>query len=128
MPNGKPPVPSRDPIEIATQLVEGLGPQMRRLRKTRQMTQLDLGKAAHLGVDHVGKLERGGTCPKLQSVGQIAAGLNVPIAHLLDPLGEAQRAEASGPLVELVDYMRHRQPEDSVLALSILRQIFDRCG
>jgi transcriptional regulator with XRE-family HTH domain len=90
------------------------------------MTQLALGNAAYLTVDHIGKIERGGTCPKVMTLGQIAAGLHVPVAHLFGPHGGVPITDLPDPLGELVGYLRQRTPEDSALALSILRQIFDR--
>ena len=124
MSNGNPPCP--DPVEFAAQLVAGLGPQIRRLRQTREMTQLELGNASLLMVDHIGKLERGEICPKLRTVARIAAGLGVPVAHLVDAEGVAHLAAAPDPLVELVAYLRQRSPEDAALALTLVRQVFDR--
>ncbi len=123
-----PPRPGSGPMEVAKRLSQDLGPQVRRLREARGMTQLDLGNAAYLTADHVGKIERAIVCPNIGTVGQIAAGLRVPVAHLLDPHGEAQLAEAPDPLVELVRYLRQRRPEDSAFALIILRQVFDHYG
>lgn len=114
------------PMEIAKRLTDGFGPQVRRLRQSRGMTQLALGNAAYLTVDHIGKIERGSTCPKVMTLGQIAAGLRVPVAHLFGPHGEVPIADVPDPLGELVSYLRQRAPEDSTLALSILRQVFDR--
>ena len=114
------------PVEIAKRLTEGFGPQVRRLRRSRGMTQLALGNAAYLTVDHIGKIERGGTCPTVMTLGQIAAGLRVPVAHLFGPHGEVLNTDVPDPLGELVGFLRQRAPEDSALALSILRQVFDR--
>lgn len=128
MSGANPPHQCGTPVQIAKQLVEGFGPQVRHLRRSRGMTQLDLSNASWLLVDHIGKLERGTSCPNLRTVGMMAAGLRVPLAHLVDPHGGTQHAEVPDPLGELVRYMRQRKPEDSALALSLLRQVFDRCG
>lgn len=123
-----PPGPGSGPMEVAKRLSECLGPRVRRLRRARGMTQLDLGNAAYLTADHVGKVERASVCPNIVTVGQIAAGLRVPVAHVLDPHGEAQLAEAPDALVELVRYLRQRSPADSAFALTILRQFFGHYG
>ena len=114
------------PVEIAKRLTEGFGPHVRRLRRSRGMTQLALGNAAYLAVDHIGKIERGKTSPKIMTLGQIAAGLHLPVADLFGPHGEVPITDVPDPLVELVGYLRQRAPEDSALALAILRQVFDR--
>ena len=114
------------PVETARHLTESFGPRVRRLRQARGMTQRELGNAAYLTVDHIGKIERGSTCPKVKTLGLLSAGLGVPVTHLFIPHGDVPASEHPDPLVELVGYLRQRAPEDSALALAILRQVFDR--
>ena len=47
------------------------------------MTQLGLAYESGLSVEAIGKVERGEASPTLQTLARIAAGLSVPIAHLL---------------------------------------------
>ena len=61
-----------------------VGQQIRHLRKTRGMTQLDLAYESCMGIDIVGKIERADVSPTLQTLAQIADGLGVPIARLLE--------------------------------------------
>ena len=88
-------------------ITEGFGPQMKRLRQARGMTLIDLGNAAYLTVDHIGKIERG-SCPKLRTIGQIAAGLQVPAGQLF-PQAQAPMAQVADSLLELLRYMRFLQ-------------------
>ena len=113
------------PMAMAQHITEGFGAQVRRLRQARGMTQRELGNAAYLTVDHIGKIERGSTSPKIETLGRLAAGLQVPIGHLFSPHGDAPKAELPDPLVELVDYLRQHTPEDAAFALTILRKVFD---
>ena len=59
MNDASPRPPRPDPMAIARRITEGFGPQVKRLRQARAMTQTDLGNAAYLTVDHIGKIERG---------------------------------------------------------------------
>jgi hypothetical protein len=47
-----------NPTPFALRVTEGFGPRMKRLRRARGMTQTDLGNAALLTVDQIGKIER----------------------------------------------------------------------
>ena len=116
------------PREIAQRITDGFGAQLRRLRRARGMTQSELSNAASLTIDHIGKIERGDVCPKVMTLGQLAAGLRVPVGHLFGPLGEEPLAAEPDSLAALVDYLRQRQPEDAAFALSILRSVFDHHG
>ena len=124
MNDASPRPPRPDPMAIARRITEGFGAQVKRLRQARAMTQTDLGNAAYLTVDHIGKIERG-TRPKLLTIAQIAAGLRVPVGHLF-PQAQAPMAPIDEPVVKLLGYLRQRKPEDAVLALSILRLVFER--
>jgi len=61
-----------------------VGQQIRHLRKTRDMTQMDLGRESGMGIEIIGKIERADVSPTLQTLAQIADGLGVPIARLLE--------------------------------------------
>jgi transcriptional regulator with XRE-family HTH domain len=92
------------------------------------LTQLELAYASQLSPEHIGNVERGTTSPTVETAAKIAKGLGVPMDRLLD-LEEAGETEASvTPLDELTNYLRERPPEDSALALSIIRQILTTVG
>ena len=69
-----------------------VGQQIRHLRKTRGMTQMDLARESGMGMEIIGKIERVDVSPTLQTLAQIADGLGVPIARLLE------QAEASNSM------------------------------
>ena len=58
-----------------------VGQQIRHLRKTRGMTQMDLARESGMGMEIIGKIERADVSPTLQTLAQIADGLGVPIAR-----------------------------------------------
>ena len=61
-----------------------VGQQIRHLRKTRDMIQLDLALESGMGMEIIGKIERADVSPTLQTLAQIAGDLGVPIARLLE--------------------------------------------
>ena len=57
---------------------------MRRLRKTRGLSQEELAARANMHLNHVSSIERGERNLGLLSVLKLARGLDVPVTQLLD--------------------------------------------
>jgi len=98
-----------------------VGKQIRHLRRTRGLTQLGLAYESRLSLEHIGKVERGNVSPSVRVLCQIADGLSVPVARLLEP-ADVECA----PLADLVRYLQDKPPRDVAHALVLIRQILDR--
>ena len=72
--------PARDRIG---QLIEGLGPAIRRLRRGRGLTLEQLAREVGSSVAHLSRLESGGRQPSLEGLLRIAAALGVGVDELL---------------------------------------------
>jgi transcriptional regulator with XRE-family HTH domain len=61
---------------------ERIGIEIRRLRKSLDLTVAELGAAANLSIGMLSKIENGGISPSLATLGAVAKALNVPISGL----------------------------------------------
>ena len=59
-----------------------VGAQVRRLRKSLDLTVAELGLAAGISAGMLSKIENGGTSPSLSTLEALAKALNVPVARL----------------------------------------------
>lgn len=63
-------------------LEAGIGTEIRRLRKSLDLTVAQLGSAAGISAGMLSKIETGGTSPSLATLDALAKALNVPISRL----------------------------------------------
>jgi len=68
----------KEPLTLKRQV----GENIRSLRKSRGLSQEDLGEKADLSYKFVGEIERGTVNPSLDSLARIANALNVEVAKL----------------------------------------------
>ena len=74
---------SSAPDELPLRTLEaGIGTEIRRLRKSLDLTVAELGVAAGISAGMLSKIENGGTSPSLATLGALAKALNVPISRL----------------------------------------------
>jgi transcriptional regulator with XRE-family HTH domain len=74
---------SSAPDELPPRTLEaGIGTEIRRLRKTLDLTVAELGVAAGISAGMLSKIENGGTSPSLATLDALAKALNVPISRL----------------------------------------------
>ena len=66
----------------ARTLEAGIGAEIRRLRKSLDLTVAELGVAAGISTGMLSKIENGGTSPSLATLDALAKALNVPISRL----------------------------------------------
>ena len=59
-----------------------IGAEIRRLRKSLDLTVSELGAAADISAGMLSKIENGGISPSLATLDALAAALNVPISRL----------------------------------------------
>ena len=74
---------SSAPDELPLRTLEaGIGTEVRRLRKSLDLTVAELGVAAGISAGMLSKIENGGTSPSLATLDALAKALNVPISRL----------------------------------------------
>src|SRR6202048_1510635 len=74
---------SSGPRELATHSLEaGIGVEVRRLRKSLDLTVAELGLAAGISAGMLSKIENGAISPSLGTLDALAQALNVPISDL----------------------------------------------
>lgn len=76
-----------------------IGSKIREARKSKKMTQAQLGKAIGVSGAMIGQYETGVRNPKMENLGKIAEALGVPVPYLLEvydvPASEAQEQYAA---------------------------------
>ncbi len=79
-----------------------LGQRIRQLRSERKMSQEELAFKAGISPAHLGQIERAIKNPTVDTVGKIAAALNVPMTAMFsnDPLSSSA---VSGSTVEKIN-------------------------
>src|SRR5215510_1975143 len=74
---------SSAPTELPPRTLEaGIGTEVRRLRKSLDLTVAELGAAAGISAGMLSKIENGTISPSLSTIGALAKALNVSIASL----------------------------------------------
>jgi transcriptional regulator with XRE-family HTH domain len=74
---------SSAPSELAARTLEtGIGIEVRRLRKSLDLTVVELGVAAGISAGMLSKIENGAISPSLATLDALAKALNVPISRL----------------------------------------------
>ena len=74
---------SSAPSELADRTLEaGIGIEVRRLRKSLDLTVVELGAAAGISAGMLSKIENGAISPSLGTLDALAKALNVPISRL----------------------------------------------
>ena len=80
----------------SAELAQRFGRRIRTLRKTRGLTQEQLGRATGLDYKHIGAIERGGKQSSFTAVAKIAVALDVDVHELFLPesqIGDDVRAD-----------------------------------
>jgi len=79
---------SSAPKEAAPTLEGEIGAEVRRLRKSFDLTVSELGVASGISTGMLSKIENGSISPSLSTLSALAKALNVPIAGLFRETGE----------------------------------------
>ena len=91
---------------------KAFGKRMRELRSRRGWTQEQMAEYTSLSSDTIRRLEHGKFNPSLDTMGKIAAGLELPLPSLLeDQLDEAD---------ELAVFIRHLPRPQRSMALALI--------
>src|SRR5262249_38333474 len=77
------------PVDIVNRtLEEGIGAEVRRLRKSLDLTVAELGTAAGISAGMLSKIENASISPSLATLDALAKALNVPATRLFPPSHE----------------------------------------
>jgi transcriptional regulator with XRE-family HTH domain len=79
---------SSAPKEAAPTLEAEIGAEVRRLRKSFDLTVSELGAASGISTGMLSKIENGSISPSLSTLSSLAHALNVPISSLFRETGE----------------------------------------
>jgi transcriptional regulator with XRE-family HTH domain len=79
---------SSAPKEVSPSLESEIGAEVRRLRKSFDLTVAELGAAAGMSGGMLSKIENGSISPSLSTLSSLAKALNVPITGLFRETGE----------------------------------------
>ena len=97
------------------------GNHMRRLRNARRLTQEKLAERSELSVDAVRRIERGVFSPSLETLGKLAAGLDVSLKTLFHSF-ERERPDQ---VAEICDFLAERSGREVRLAWRVIQAMFE---
>lgn len=102
---------------------EMFGRRVRELRKSRGLSQEELGEKANLHYTYIGGVERGERNLSLSCIEKIAKGLGVDIGELF-LWGDIQR-KASFLKKELINLLKGRSPDEIEKLRKIIKILFE---
>lgn len=79
---------SSAPLDVAPTLESEIGAEVRRLRKSLDLTVSELGTASGISTGMLSKIENGSISPSLSTLASLAKALNVPLSGLFRETGE----------------------------------------
>jgi transcriptional regulator with XRE-family HTH domain len=83
--------PTRDDLG---QIVQSIGPKIRRLRQLKGLSLQQLGERSDISAAAIHKIERNGMVPTITTLMKLAVALNRPLSYFVD-----EDAGADGPVV-----------------------------
>ncbi len=97
------------------------GRHLRSLRKARGMTQEVLANRSGLSADTIRRREHGNFSPSLETLRKLSVGLDLVLSTLFESFELGTRDENR----ELVDLLATRSPRELILAMRVLRALFN---
>lgn len=100
------------------------GKRLTEIREKMKLTQSQFAELVQLSEDSIGKLERGVSQPKLNTLEKMAEGLKMSIAELI---GEKKIPKPQNPaLDDLTSYLKTKSPQDIDLIQKVAVLIFEQ--
>ncbi len=100
-------------------LLQTLGRRLKLLRKSKELTQEQLGSMADVDYKHIGAIERGVKTPSLEAIERIAKALKVDYYELFLP-DKSLAGQISELDLIVKDMRRHCSPEMQTFLVQIL--------
>ncbi len=85
--------------------------QLIRIRKKRRLSQQQLAMRSGISQQAVSNLETGKSSPSAYTIQQLAAALRVSMSELLEDDKKSPTANSDGELEDIIDRVRHLQPQ-----------------
>jgi transcriptional regulator with XRE-family HTH domain len=102
-----------------------VGQKIRLFRRQASMTQAQLAEKAGLSDNFVGLIERGEGHPTLDTMGKLAEVLKVRMGEFF--AGDDEQSQSTAQVLKELEYLlKHRNPKDAQLLLTIGKKIFER--
>lgn len=105
----------------STDLRNGFGAGVRKLRLRRNLTQEALAEASDLSVDAVRRIEAGRFSPTLDTLRKLSTGLEISLPTLFQSIGD----DRPDHVAEICDYLSRRSGRELKLAWKVLHAMFD---
>ena len=91
-----------------------------------RLTQSQFAELTNLSEDSIGKIERGVTVPKINTLHKICTGLKIPIETLISSMKEHPADNLSNAISDFVRYLKTRPPEDIRFIHELAVKIFEK--
>lgn len=105
-------------------MIKDFAGRISEIRRSLKLTQSQFAELVHLSEDSIGKIERGGSLPTLDTLGKIADGLKMPLMDLLEE--RAPKKIQNKALDDLVRYLRTKSQGDINLIHQIAVLVLER--
>lgn len=103
------------------ELSAALGAHIRSLRRASKISQEELGFKASISAAHLGQIERGIKNPTVETLGKIAAALDIPLRDLFS-FDEPPIARTSSPITDKIDaYLLSMTDDERKYVLRLIR-------
>jgi transcriptional regulator with XRE-family HTH domain len=109
-------------VERDMSTARSFGEHIKSLRRARGMTQGELAIRSGLSPDTVRRLERGSFSPSLETLRKLCIGLDLLLSTLFETFEFGERNSSR----ELLDLLAARDPRELLLALRVLRALFEQ--
>jgi len=107
-------------------ILKYIGKKITSLRKSRGMTQEELGDKAGLHWTYIGGVERGEKNLTIKSLEKIARALNVSLKDLLSPVKlTSPKTEKEKLLSEITRILQRQKEKDLHLILKVIKDVLN---
>lgn len=100
--------------------------RIRELRLSMKLTQSQFAELVNLSEDSIGKIERGVTISKIETLNKLAAGLKIPVTELMTFSKERRVQGPSKALSDLMNYLKTRPTDDIKFIHELAVKILER--
>ena len=103
-----------------------LGTRVYELRKRVNLTQAQFAEKVGVSNDTISRIERGIRCPSFDVLERIAKGLNIEVRELFNFSNRKfLEAKCRLELIDLLNYLQDKGPNEIAMIYKISRLIFD---
>ncbi|WP_300158732.1 helix-turn-helix transcriptional regulator [Solidesulfovibrio sp.] len=100
------------------------GNQLKKIRKKKQLTQLQLAEKSGLSLKHLGEIERGRGNPSLESLNNLAEALDLTVSELFS-FQEQEISKTEDVMAKLIESINTASRKHTVILLNVLKALED---